>query len=81
MPQSLDVCGLNISHWAVLGICDPLSFANLCLGWGSGCVDRAQSPRRSLTLDMSQWWLGGRGNGIMETESHSAPGEHGACPF
>lgn len=34
MPESLEARGLNISHRAVFGVWDHLSFANLCLGVG-----------------------------------------------
>lgn len=62
---------------AVFGVWNPLSFANPCLGGGN--VNAAQSPKMSLTFDMSQ---GDEVSWHMETESHSAPGKHGAClPF
>lgn len=56
MPESLEVGGLNTSHGAVFGVWDFLFFADLCLGGGNLTNDAnaAQSPKRSLTVDMSQ---------------------------
>lgn len=35
-PESLEVRGLNISHWADSGVLDHLFFAIRCLGGGGG---------------------------------------------